>query len=105
MRRPNVLRPIPLTTSFPEDIRAKLDLHCYSESEGRVPKGAIQKFLIERIREYFSKTVIPLQPQTREALKLALGEALSDLPQEWWTDHFANAQEAYLRVREFKDSL
>lgn len=105
MRRPNVIRPVPLTTSFPEDLRAKLDLHCYSPAEGRVPKGAIQKFLIERIREYFNKSTVSVQPQTREALKLALGEALSELPQEWWTDHFANAQEAYLRVREFMESL
>lgn len=105
MRRPNILRPVPLTTTFPEDIRARLDLHLYSEAEGRVPKGAIQKFLIARIREYFDQSTIAIPKDTKAALKLALGEALSDLPQEWWGDHFANPQEAYIRIREFKDSL
>lgn len=54
MRRPNIIRPIKLTTTFPEDIRAKLDLHLYSPVEHRVPQGAIQKFLVERVQEYFS---------------------------------------------------
>jgi hypothetical protein len=55
MRRPNILRPIKLTTTLPEDIRAKLDLYLYSEVEGRVPKGAYQQFFIERIQEFFQQ--------------------------------------------------
>lgn len=54
MRRPSIIRPVPLTTAFPEDIRAKLDLYLWSESEQRVPKGAYQKFLVERIRAFFT---------------------------------------------------
>lgn len=54
MRRPNVIRPIKLNISLPEDIRAKLDLYLYSEAEGRVPMGAYQRFFIERINEFFS---------------------------------------------------
>ena len=53
MRRPDVIRPIKLTTTLPEDIRVKLDLHLFSDLEDRVPKGAYQKFLIERIQEFF----------------------------------------------------
>lgn len=53
-RRPNIIRPSKLTTVLPEDIRAKLDLHLWSELEGRVPQGAYQKFLVERIQEFFS---------------------------------------------------
>lgn len=55
MRHPNIIRPIKLTTTLPEDIRAKLDLHLYSDVEGRVPNGAIQKFLIARIQEFFGE--------------------------------------------------
>lgn len=54
-RRPNIMRPVPLRTTFPEDVRAQLDLHLYSEVEGRVPQGAYQAFLIERIREFFNR--------------------------------------------------
>lgn len=53
--RPNIIRPVKLTTCIPEDLRAKLDLYLYSHLEGRVPKGAYQKFLCERIREFFDK--------------------------------------------------
>jgi hypothetical protein len=53
-RRPNIIRPVRLITTFPEDIRTKLDLFLYSPIEGRVPKGAYQKFLIERIQEFFA---------------------------------------------------
>jgi len=55
MRRPNIIRPIKLTTTFPEDVRAKLDLHLYSEVEKRVPQGAIQRFMIDLINQYFAK--------------------------------------------------
>lgn len=52
-RPPNIMRPVQLTTTLPEDLRAKLDLHLYSTVEGRVPHGAYSKFLAERIREFF----------------------------------------------------
>jgi len=57
-RPPLILRPVKLTTHLPEDIRAKLDLYLYSPSEGRVPKGAYQKFITERILEFFANRVI-----------------------------------------------
>lgn len=52
-RPPNVMRPVQLTTNIPEDLRAKLDLHLFSQLEGRVPHGAYSRFLAERIREFF----------------------------------------------------
>ena len=53
MRRPDIIRPVKLTTYFPEDVRTKLDLYLYSELEGRIPKGAYQQFLMDRIRDFF----------------------------------------------------
>jgi ferredoxin-NADP reductase len=50
-RRHNIVRPIPLNTAIPEDIRAWLDLHLFSELEGRVPKGAYQAFILRKIKE------------------------------------------------------
>lgn len=52
-RPPNIHRPIKLTTTIPENIRAQLDLHLWSTVEGRVPQGAYQTFLCDRIREFF----------------------------------------------------
>ncbi len=55
MSRPqNILRPIKLTTTLPEDVHGPLTLHLFSEVEGRVPQGAYQSFLVDRIREFFS---------------------------------------------------
>ena len=54
MRKPNILRPISLHTTLPEDIWLKLSTHLYSQVEGRVPKGAYHAFIIERIAEYFT---------------------------------------------------
>ena len=51
--RPNILRPIKLTTTLPEDVYARLTTYLYSEVEGRVPKGAYQRFIVERTREFF----------------------------------------------------
>jgi hypothetical protein len=55
MPRPHLLiRPVSLHTHLPEDIHARLMLHLYSPGEGKVPKGAVQAFLVERISEFFS---------------------------------------------------
>jgi len=59
-RQPDIFRPIKLTTTLPEDIRAKLDIHLYSDLEGRVPKGAYQQFFIDRIRDFFDTRSLDL---------------------------------------------
>ena len=61
-RPPNVIRPSLLHLALPEDIRAKLDLFLWSDLEGRVPKGAYQRFFMERIQEYFGWTRLDLTP-------------------------------------------
>lgn len=61
-RHAAVDRPIQLTTTMPESVRALLDLHLWSEVEGRVPKGAYQQFLLERIREHFDWQSLDLTP-------------------------------------------
>lgn len=54
-RQPDILRPVRLNTTIPEDLYAKLSMHLYSPAEGRVPKGSFQKFICERIIEYFNR--------------------------------------------------
>ena len=53
-RPPDILRPVRLHTTLPEDLHAKLTLYLFSESEQRVPKGAYQRFICERIVEFFN---------------------------------------------------
>lgn len=54
-RPAQILRPVALNTFIPEDLKAKMDLHLFSEVEGCVPKGAYSKFLAELLREFFSR--------------------------------------------------
>jgi hypothetical protein len=53
--RPNILRPVKLTTNLPEDVFARLTLHLWSPAENRVPKGAYSKFLIDAINNALPK--------------------------------------------------
>jgi len=52
-RRPNVIPSVKLTTHIPLDVMNRLNAHLYSPVEGCVPRGAYQKFLVERINEFF----------------------------------------------------
>ena len=65
-RQPNIIPGIALKTHLPINVRAKLDLHPFSEVEGRVPKGAYQKFLVEIINQYFDSRLLDLAPYTGE---------------------------------------
>jgi len=58
-RPPNIIRPIPLQTSLPEDLRARLDLHLWSNSEMRVPLGAYQKLIVQLLSEYLDRVERP----------------------------------------------
>lgn len=101
MKRPKIIRPTKLTMALPEDVRAKLDLHLFSQVEGRVPMGAYQRFFIERIKEFFNPA--PAQQFSkldRSILSTVLAAGLQDFPQEWWTEHFIDPQEAYLAAHE-----
>jgi hypothetical protein len=54
-RRPNIEPSIALQLWLPESLRARLDIHLWSEVEGGVPRGAYQRFFIERLKSYFSE--------------------------------------------------
>lgn len=54
-RQPNIIRPIHFHTTLPEDVWLKMTAYLYSEVEGRVPKGAYNKFLSELINDFFKQ--------------------------------------------------
>jgi hypothetical protein len=54
-RPPNIIRPVHLKTSLPEDLRAWLDLHLWSDTEMRVPHGAYQRLIVQLLREYMER--------------------------------------------------
>lgn len=43
-------------------LRTQLDAAVWSDLEGRIPAGALQRFVEERLREYFAQTRLDLQP-------------------------------------------
>lgn len=94
-RKRHVLRPIKLTTTLPENVWTKLNLHLYSQVEGRVPQGAIQSFLVSRINEFFDEKQKYLTKEETKVLSAVLIKALEDFPQEWWIELFPNPQEAF----------
>ena len=53
-RRPNVEPSIATNLHLPETVRTRLDLLLFSDLEGRVPKGAYQRFFLERLQEFFT---------------------------------------------------
>lgn len=54
MARPKqIIRSVPCNISLPEDLKARIDLHLFSEVEGRVPFGAYREFFSMLIREHF----------------------------------------------------
>ena len=61
-RPPNINPSRPLNTHLDESLMARVDLLLWSEVEARVPKGAYQTFLNERLREFFSTRTLDLAP-------------------------------------------
>ena len=61
-RPPALRRTRNLTTALDEELLTRLDLHLFSEVEGRVPKGAYQSFLHARLREFFDSISLDLAP-------------------------------------------
>ena len=52
--RPPLTRPSrPLKVHLDEELAARMDLELVAPLEGKVPWGAYQRFLNERLREYF----------------------------------------------------
>lgn len=61
-RKPDVDPPVALEVSLPTTVRARLDLHLFSDLEGRVPVGAYKRFFMERISEFFGTRALDLHP-------------------------------------------
>lgn len=61
-RRPNPVPSQQLNLALPLDVHSKLSLHLYSELEQRVPHGAYSRFLVERVREFFTYEHLDLAP-------------------------------------------
>ena len=59
-RRPNIEPSIATNLHLPESMRTRLDLVLFSELEGRVPKGAYQRFFLERLQEFFGTKALDL---------------------------------------------
>ena len=56
-----------LHLALPAEVGAALDLHLFSEVEGRIPKGSHARFLSERIREYLEWGALDLAPYLQDA--------------------------------------
>lgn len=52
-------------TTLPPELATRLELFLWSESENRVPKSALQSFLVERISEFFNHRTVDLAPYLR----------------------------------------
>ena len=52
-RRRNIIPSVVINLALPLNVHSRMTLHLYSELEGRVPFAAYQRFLSERIMEYF----------------------------------------------------
>ncbi len=61
-RPPSLIPTRKLHTAIPEPDLARLELHLFSELEGRVPHAAYSSFFLERIREFFSWKALDLAP-------------------------------------------
>lgn len=51
---PNTIRPTRLEIYIPEDLRAQLELHLYSETEKKVPHGAYKILICDLLRQFFA---------------------------------------------------
>jgi len=51
-RPANIIRSTKLNLCLPEDIRAWLDIHLWSDAELRVPLGSYQRLILSLLRKY-----------------------------------------------------
>lgn len=54
-RPPATTPSIPLNVALPIDIKARMDVHLFSDIEQRVPKGSYSFFLTALLRQFFSE--------------------------------------------------
>lgn len=61
-RKPLVDPSVSTNLHLPESVRTRIDLLLFSELEGRVPKGAYQRFFLERLNDFFTTRALDLAP-------------------------------------------
>lgn len=61
-RRKHLDPPVEICLSIPESLRAWLEVHLWSDVDGRVPAGAYTRFLQARIEEYQTWKDLDLHP-------------------------------------------
>jgi hypothetical protein len=54
-RPPLVIPSVSLHVHLPQDLMSRLSLHLYSQSEGRIPKGAFQRLFVELLTDYLKE--------------------------------------------------
>ena len=56
MARPRkTIRTVFKNIGIPEDLAARVELHLYSEVEGKIPLGAQQEFFTKLLRDFFDQ--------------------------------------------------
>lgn len=74
---PNIIRPARLELALPEDERAWVEMHLWSDSEARVPHGAYSRFFQKLLHFYIAQHKaqgLPIRVEAR------LPEVTSDAP-------------------------
>lgn len=61
-RRPSPEPSISTNVSLSETLRTRIDLHLFSTVEGRVPKGAYQRFFTQLALDFFNRQALDLSP-------------------------------------------
>ena len=57
--RPKLIPGVSLHLHLPEDLHARLTVLLWSPTEGRVPKGAYQRFFVEQLTQFFNQKEPP----------------------------------------------
>lgn len=95
MARPlHILRPVKVHIAVPEDLKAKIDLHLWSNVEGKIPHGVMSGFFVDLARKFFNRgettsphqvaeTVDPTATHSMAMLGLLSEIALTDLRTGW----------------------
>lgn len=70
MPRPRLLDPSTrVDLAIPTTMKARVDLHLFSEAAGRVPHGAHKEFFMTLLTSYFNNEVLELAPYLGETLE------------------------------------
>lgn len=78
-RQPNIIPSAQLHLCLPINIMTQLQLHLFSELEGRIPKGGYAEFFTARIVEFFEQKELDLAPYAG-SLQIAPGTIVRGSP-------------------------